>query len=266
MSGSERIFVEAIKKYCRARDIAVDVRSDGWLIVMQRGSKRRVAFGYDIGLNSAIAHRLANDKSATAEMLALSGIACVPHHLFLSPALDKRSSPSGAWQRMRDILAKYPEGIVVKPNEGTSGRCVIPVKDEAGLEQAAKEIFSAHPSLAISPYVAIEDEIRVIQLDEIALAVYSKQRARDWRHNLDFGARPILLEQGDARAASVAIAIEAAKAIDIRFASIDVVRVGGRWQVLEINSGMMMEALGRFYPELVHAIYATALDKVFGWV
>jgi len=231
---------------------------------MQRGSKRHVAFGYDIGLNSAIALRLANDKSATAEMLALSGIACVPHYLFLSPALDKHSSPSRALQGMHEILAKHPEGIVAKPNEGTSGRCVILVKDEAGLERAVKEIFSAHQSLVISPYVVIEDEIRVIQLDGIALAAYSKQRDRDWRHNLDFGARPILLEPGDARAASVAIAIEAAKAIDIRFASIDVVRVGEQWQVLEINAGVMMEALGKSYPDLVHAIYAAALDKVFG--
>src|SRR6516164_6067541 len=100
MPSSLRIFVEAIKRYCAARDIDVDVRSDGWLIVMQRASKRHVAFGYDIGLNSAIAHRIANDKAATAEMLALSGIACVPHHLFLSPALSKHRAPSAERARM----------------------------------------------------------------------------------------------------------------------------------------------------------------------
>ena len=63
---------------------------------------------------------------------------------------------------------------------------------------------------------------------------------------------------------AIAIAIAAAKAIDIRFSSIDVVRVGGRWQVLEINSGVMMETLGKLHPELVYAIYGAALDKVFG--
>ena len=263
MPSSQRIFVDAIRSYCAAHDIDVDIRSDGWLIVMQRGSKRHVAFGYDIGLNSAIALRLADDKSATAEMLALSGIACVPHHLFLSPALGKHPSPSQERERMRAMLAKYPDGIVVKPNEGTSGRSVFRVMDEAGLEQAAREIFSAHLSLAISPYVEIEEEIRVILLDDVARAVYSKQRVDDWRHNLDFGARPILLEEGVGREASVAIAIRAANAIGIRFASIDVVRVGGAWHVLEINSGVMMEALGKFYPDVVYGIYAAALDTVF---
>jgi glutathione synthase/RimK-type ligase-like ATP-grasp enzyme len=263
MPSKQRIFVEAIKNYCAARDIAVDIRSDGWLIVMQRGLKRHVAFGYDIGLNSAIALRLANDKSATAELLALCGVACVPHQLFLAPVLIRPGSQSQQWERMRDMLAKYPEGIVVKPNEGTSGRSVFRVDDEASLQRALTEIFSSHLSVAVSPYVEIEDEIRVILLDDVAHAVYSKRRVNDWRHNLDFGARPLLLERGEAREACVRLAIDAANAINIRFSSIDVVCVGGRWQVLEINSGVMMEALGRLHPELVYATYAAALDKVF---
>ena len=39
--------------------------------------------------------------------------------------------------------------------------------------------------------------------------------------------------------------------------------VGGRWLVLEINSGVMMESLGSLHPELVYAAYQAALDKVF---
>ncbi|MBV9460104.1 MAG: RimK-like protein, partial [Bradyrhizobium sp.] len=63
MSISPRIFVDAIRHYCRARGIACEVKSQGWLLIMQRGERRHLAFGYDIGLNSAMAHRIANDKS-----------------------------------------------------------------------------------------------------------------------------------------------------------------------------------------------------------
>jgi glutathione synthase/RimK-type ligase-like ATP-grasp enzyme len=84
-----------------------------------------------------------------------------------------------------------------------------------------------------------------------------------WRHNLDKGARPVVLERGEIRDACVEIAAQAATAIGIRFGSIDVVQVNGRWQILEINSGVMMEALGRLHPELVYAAYSAALDKVF---
>jgi glutathione synthase/RimK-type ligase-like ATP-grasp enzyme len=265
MPNNQRIFVDAVKCYCARHEIAVEVRSQGWLIVMQRGSKRHFALGYDVGLNSAIAHRIANDKGATAEVLGLAGIACVPHTVFLNPKLGEHIVPSGSWVAMLALLGQHPEGIVVKPNEGTSGRSVFRVSSRLGLERAVQEIFSSNLTLAISPYVEIEDEVRVILVDELPVVVYSKDRSHlNWRHNLYAGARPVLLEQGEAREACVALAVRAAKAIGIRFASFDAVRVGGVYKILEINSGVMMEALGKLHPELVDAAYSSALDKVFG--
>ena len=117
--------------------------------------------------------------------------------------------------------------------------------------------------LVISPYVAIEHEVRVVLLEDAPLVVYSKQRGSDWRHNLDAGAKPVMIEDGEVRAACVKIAVDAASAIGIRFSSIDVVRVDGAWRVLEINSGVMMEALAKLHPELVQATYDAALDRVF---
>src|SRR5437667_775802 len=265
MPNSQRTFVDAVKRYCARHEIAVEVRSQDWLIVMKRGSKRHFALGYDVGLNSAIAHRIANDKGATAEILGLAGIACVPHTVFLNPKLGEHIAPSGSWVAMLALLEQHPEGIVVKPNEGTSGRFVFRVSTRPGLERAVAEIFSSYLTLAISPYVEIEDEIRVVVLDELPLVVYRKnRRISNWRHNLDAGAQPVLLEQGELREPCVAIAALAAKAIGIRFASVDVIRVGSAFRVLEINSGVMMEALGKLHPELVEAAYAAALDKVFG--
>jgi glutathione synthase/RimK-type ligase-like ATP-grasp enzyme len=93
--------------------------------------------------------------------------------------------------------------------------------------------------------------------------VYTKTRGADWRHNLELGARPVLLPPGEMRDTCVALAMRAAGSIGIRFASVDVVRVAGAWKVLEINSGVMMETLGRHHPELVEAAYTAALDRVF---
>ncbi|PIT04090.1 RimK-like protein [Bradyrhizobium nitroreducens] len=264
MASSERIFVQAIRRYCAGHGIAVDVCAGGWLIAMHRGEARRFAFGYDIGLNSAIAHRLANDKSAAAEVLALAGVPCIPHHLFLNPKLGSNVVDATWREAMLDLLRDNPQGVVVKPNEGTSGRSVFKVTTEAELDHAAGEVFSMSTGLVISPYVVIEDEVRVVLLEDAPRIVYSKQRGADWRHNLDAGAKPVLLQDGEARAACVKLAIDAARAIGIVFASIDVVRVNGCWRVLEINSGVMMEALAKLHPELVRATYDAALDRVFG--
>ena len=262
-AGGQRLFVEAIRAWCASRGVRCEVRAQGWLVVMERGGTRRFAFGYDVGLNSAMAHRIANDKSATAEVLAFSGIDCISHQLFLSPKLGTHIAPEGSREAMHALLRGCPDGVVVKPNEGTSGRAVFRARTEAELDAAVSEIFGSHLGLAISPYVDIAEEVRVILLDGTALAVYRKERGADWRHNLDFGARPVLLGGGAAHDACVAIAARAANAIGIRFASIDIVRVGASWRVLEINSGVMMEALGKQHPELVQTIYAAALEKVW---
>ncbi|MCG2638830.1 RimK family alpha-L-glutamate ligase [Bradyrhizobium sp. GCM10023182] len=264
MATSERIFVQAIRRYGARHGIDVDVRADGWLIAMRRGEMRRFAFGYDIGLNSAIAHRLASDKSATSEALSLACVPCIPHHLFLNPKLGRNVVGPDWRDAMLELLRAHPQGVVVKPNEGTSGRSVFKVTIAAELDHAAGEVFSMSTGLVISPYVAIEEEVRVILLDDAPLVIYSKRRGADWRHNLDAGAKPVLLEDGEARTACVKLAIDAARAIGITFASIDVVRVDGDWRVLEINSGVMMEALAKLHPELVQATYDAALDRMFG--
>jgi hypothetical protein len=298
MPSGERIFVQAIRRYCARHGIAIDVRADGWLIEMRREGTRRFAFGYEIGLNSAVAHRLANDKSATAEVLALSGVPCIPHQLFLDPRMGEHIAGSGWREAMLALLAQNPQGLVVKPNEGTAGRSVFKVTSRAELERAIGEVFSTSPSLAIAPYVEIEDEVRVILLDETPMVVYGKKRpsvvgdglqtlrelasavpkARlgnlderrlsaivpkgerrflTWRHNLDAGTEPVLIEDGEVRSACAKLAIDAARAIGITFAS------NASWQVLEINSGVMMETLGKRYPEIVQATYDAALDRVF---
>jgi glutathione synthase/RimK-type ligase-like ATP-grasp enzyme len=314
MLNSERVFVNAVQKYCADNGIAVETRSQGWLMVLQKGPKRHLAYGYDVGLNSAVTHRIANDKAATAELLEMNGIACVPHAFFPSPALSEYVPAGGTWEAMLGLLGQHPDGIVVKPNEGTSGKLVFKVLTRPALERAVSEIFSLNLNLAISPYLEIKNEVRVILVDDLPVIVYGKSRpsvtgdgvhsilelalatmpaerlsailprmagdldsasldtvlpagrhhALNWRHNLDAGAEPVLLQQGATRERCVELAIKAAKSIDLRFGSIDVVEVDDAWRILEINSGVVMEALGKAHPDLVYGAYAAALDKVFG--
>lgn len=176
MSNGERVFVAAVKKYCARHGMSVELKADGWLIAMKRGSQRRFTFGYDLGLNGAVAHRIANDKGATSDVLAMCGIPCIPHTAFLSPAMYKFIVPTGAWTAMLDLLKQNPQGLVVKPNEGTGGMLVFKAKTEPELEVAAHAIFSSEKSLAISSFVEIEDEVRVILIDYKPVVVFSKNR------------------------------------------------------------------------------------------
>ena len=311
MPTTPRILIGTIERYCAEHAIALDVRADGWLLVLDHPAKRHLIYGYDLGLNSAVAHRVACDKAASAELLTGSGLPAVPHRFFIAPAFGDRAAPP--WPSMFELLEAHPDGLVVKPNDGTSGRFVTRASRRDQLMKAVESLFAANANVALSPFLDVQDEVRVVLLDGAPLLVYRKERAcvtgdgthslqelamatvaparrertlarlqaefgaaalaavvpagerrlLDWRHNLEAGASPVLLEECRARDACVALAERAARAIGIRFASVDLVQVNGSWQVLEVNSGMMMESFGRFHPDLVYSIYSAALDEIF---
>ena len=212
-----------------------------------------------------MAHRLANDKSATSDVLALSGVALHSAHAVSQSKVEQahRSPRNRArrclacWRSIRTASSSNPtraprvdlcSGRTARRNSNTQ----------------PSEIFASHLTLAISPFVEIEQEVRVILLDDEPLVVYRKERVSDWRHNLDFGARPILLERGRStrrlrRDRDQGRARRSASAS--RRSTWSASRERGK--VLEINSGVMMEALGRLHPELVYAAYDAALDKDF---
>jgi glutathione synthase/RimK-type ligase-like ATP-grasp enzyme len=72
----------------------------------------------------------------------------------------------------------------------------------------------------------------------------------NWRHNLGQGAAPELLDARTERATQIAeLAIRAMEVLGIALASVDVVEASGKFKVLEINSGIMMESFVRSLPE-----------------
>ena len=124
MPHGNRIFVDAITKYCSSHDITCEVRSQGWLIVMERDDVRRFALGYDLGLNSAIAHRIASDKAATSDVLAMSGLPAIAHTQFSTPVLADYAPASGLHEAMaRPCCGDHPQRRgPSNPTRGTSGR------------------------------------------------------------------------------------------------------------------------------------------------
>ncbi len=88
----------------------------------------------------------------------------------------------------------------------------------------------------------------------------------NWKHNLGGGAVAQIVAEEELEARIVKLAIQAAQAIGIRFASIDIVRVEEEMRVLEINAGIMMENFSENYPDkrdLVKGIYTKAIQTMF---
>jgi len=158
--------------------------------------------------------------------------------------------------------------------------------------------------LAISPYMEIEKEYRAIVLDGEIKLLYSKERpfvigdgvktinelaqetglknlgmfsdnaipklgekvVLNWKHNLNQGAKPIIVEESAETEAVRALVKEVINKVGICFASVDVVKSKDDYMVLEINAGVMMEHfsnVSRQYYEIAKKIYKEAICKLF---
>jgi glutathione synthase/RimK-type ligase-like ATP-grasp enzyme len=62
-----------------------------------------------------------------------------------------------------------------------------------------------------------------------------------WKHNLGQGSKAVPVYDNELCALLESIAVRAVRALDIKFASVDIIQTDGEYIILEINSGIMME-------------------------
>ncbi len=111
----------------------------------------------------------------------------------------------------------------------------------------------------------VKDNINGIDLEYIP-AIDEKVEV-SWKHNLSGGAKPSLLPKGDLYNKITNLAITAGKAMNINFATIDIIQTKtGELYVLEINSGIgatiFIESIEGGY-EMIKSIYRDVLKRMF---
>ena len=191
--------------------------------------------------------------------------------------------------------------VVLKPNDGTGGKDIYKVSNLEYLETTVDKLFSKYTFITVSPFYKISEEVRYIVLDDEVELVYEKviphiigdgiSSIKDllddklvntylndkmstipakgeivkvnWQHNLSKGAYPKVVEVNEE---VLKIVLKAKKELNLRFASIDVIKENGNYKILEINSGVMMEVFSskdsKNY-ETAKRIYLKAILKMF---
>lgn len=192
MANWETTFVRIIKEICEEEEIGL-TSFDDWAFCLRKGGRHSFIYGYQFGLDNAAAAAILKDKAAASGMMAEAGLAHVPHWCVMNPAHPEFCSLDSGWQFLEEKFSEYKD-LVVKDNQGTGGRLVFRVRTKQELEQACHEIFLTASSLAVSPYVPIEKEYRVIVLDGQIRLAFSKVRPHltgDGQHTI----RALLCEQ-----------------------------------------------------------------------
>ena len=107
-------------------------------------------------------------------------------------------------------------------------------------------------------------------LEELDLNYVPREKEKiniSWKHNLSGGAKPTILEKNELYSRIKNLAIQAGKAMNINFATIDIIQTNtDELYVLEINSGIgatiFTESIDGGY-ELIKEIYRKSLEFMF---
>jgi len=174
--NNRRILVQLVKEICADHGIDCQAISEDWIIKLEKNSQKHFIYGYNFNLNGSATQLIANDKSATNDLLALANIPTVSHELFLNPTLLHYVEAKGNWQRMLNFVETHGFPIVCKANTGTGGNDLFFVHSQQELEIAAKKIFTKERALALSPYFEITAEHRFIILNGQCELSYRKIR------------------------------------------------------------------------------------------
>ncbi|XVV06157.1 ATP-grasp domain-containing protein [Actinosynnema sp. CA-248983] len=249
-----RHFVTQVEQACAEHGAKVRWHSDHWMAEVVADDRRFLVIGQVFPLNTASSAQVATDKVATAGLLADHGVPAVPHHL-LRFATDR--DPVTLTERLVGLPA------VLKPHRESSGVDVLRARDAAEARAGLGLLAARYRAIAVSPFLPIEDEFRLVVLDGEVLLVYRKAIAPgEWRHNLKFGARPELDVSPDRVEVLTALALAAMRVLELRFASVDIAWVDGRPLVLEINSGVSLEHFSQAGPHhrgLAADVYRAAI-------
>ncbi|MFO0612613.1 MAG: hypothetical protein U0414_08505 [Polyangiaceae bacterium] len=173
---SERVLVACLREIAERRGLVMRCTSDDWLVTLARGEAIGRVFGYDFDLNSAVAQIVATDKAATSALLADACVPAVPHELIVHPRSAEYGAPEGTFPRALALFERWDRDVVLKPNDGTAGVGVTRARSPAELDRALHVLLGKHRAIAISPFVDVEEESRVLLLDEDCLLLYDKIR------------------------------------------------------------------------------------------
>ena len=296
------MYLKLIEEICKELNIKYNLLCKDWIIKLEKDNKLRIISGYKFDLNSSGVSYLVDDKYAVYELLKLNNLPIIEHILLYdenNPYLYAKDCKD------RSIAFNYYnlyKKIVLKGNTGTCGRSVYKIDDLKQIDKTLDILFKNNYSISICPFYEIEDEYRLIVLDNEIKFVYSKKRPivygdgkkylsellhefnpsfkykidndyilkenekyiYSWKHNLSNGATINTLI--DNKEVLENLALKVAKCLNLRFGSIDIIKVNNEYLVLECNSGVMMDNFIKILPDgykIAKSIYKEAILKMF---
>ena len=169
VKSNRHILLGFMKDACQELGLKYEEFSQRWIIKISNQKKSSYIFGYSFPLNPQSSSRICKDKAATTTILNSFNIPNVQHRIFRS----LKSSSIESWEEILDFLRENKK-IVIKPNEGLSGRGVAIIENNFELESFIYKKIRERVPFALSPFVDIIAEYRVVVLNGTVQLIHKK--------------------------------------------------------------------------------------------
>lgn len=295
-----KLLLETVKKYCEDKNIKLTTHSYDWVLQLTSASIDKYIFGFRFPNNDGAVTELCNDKVALCEVLKSKNIEVVEHIPIFNIYDDEQRLHiiREFFKTSDEILCKDNKGTggqniykVANEEEAMKYINTLLERDYMMALSPFHNIDIEYRAIVLNkkvklvygkkiPYV-VGDGVKSIEelvkdknidvckidknIDLNTVLQMGDKRNLCFTHNLGILGEVVTDINPETVQIVHHMALHTAEALDINFASIDIVKIGEEYKVLEVNSGVMMETYGGLSAEnrqVVEKIYVEALDDI----
>lgn len=259
MTAPNNLFQQILHEICQSEGISIQGLSAGWVQKLQKDSQIRYIVGHKFSLNPQSAGLIADDKYATFAVLRDAGLPIIEHALlydFSNQATYAQGRNSLDY--VENYLAEHNNHIVAKPNNGTRGRGVCYIQHPDEILPTMEIVFHSAASASLCPFYEITHKYRFVILDDEVRLAFVRRANIPGSEKMTSGQFYQDLSE---------LARTAARALDLRFCSVDFIQLpSGKIRIIEVNSGVMLKFYLEAHPDdhgLIKNIYRDAIRRMF---
>ena len=142
MKTEDRVLLKSLRRYADRRRLKLDISSLAWIATLSDDTRNHHIFGYDLGLNTSSAARVALTRRPPPRFWACRGPARAASPLRASRFVSLREVDSN-WPELLSTFEEFGHSVVVKDNEGTGGKCVWRADTLGAFEAVVTQTFES---------------------------------------------------------------------------------------------------------------------------
>ncbi len=301
MGSSDRQLVKIIKEICLEHSIEFSGFSSDWILQLKANDRIMFIYGYKFPQNDAAIEQICSDKSALSDILQAHNFPHVPHYFFTLPSKQSTNSASN-WDTMMSLLQNYGslvckpnkgtggkdvfrvsrqsdlEAAVHTIFSKSNSMCIAPyrrikseyrvivVNGEVGVIYEKKRPTVCGNGINSLKELIFQSGVSDIEIDSTInlnrIPVADEVIEISWKHNLGQGAKPVAVTDSVLAERLASTALACSTMLDAEFASFDIIDGENGLEILEVNSGVMMEKFAKSSSEnylKAKAIYEKAI-------